>query len=165
MNEENFEFIFYKYEPMIKKMIRTLSIYKDADEFYQIGSIALWEAWTKFDEKKGKFATFAFFTVRGRMLEQLKKSKRYEERNVVNFDTMNDLNHIIYYDTTLENESIKPYLASLSEKQKIWMIEAIVYQNTLAEIARQHNTSIEAVKSWRKEALKKLRARKQAFLQ
>lgn len=45
---------------MIYQIIRSLHIYKNEEEFYQIGLIGLWEAQQRFDEQKGRFFNFAY---------------------------------------------------------------------------------------------------------
>ena len=42
----NFEEVYKQYEPMIYAMLRKLNIFKDQDEYIQIGRIAIWEATT-----------------------------------------------------------------------------------------------------------------------
>lgn len=161
--EKNFEKIFKQYENMIKKQIKTLHIYKNHDEFFQIGMIALWEAMQRYDQRKGNFSAYAYVTVRGKMLEQLKKEKRYGERHTAAFETAIVQNAYSFSETLLEEEQFQSYLAPLSKKQKTWAIEAILNQKTITEIAEEHGATKEAVKSWRKEALKKLRKRGPSF--
>lgn len=158
MEEHEFEVILERFAPLIKKQMVSLNIYKDFDEFYQIGRIAVWEALKKYDPAKGAFPAFAAITIRGKMLDYLKKENRYEERHVASNVTFeNDVG--FYWEPWLDRELFYEYLRPLTNKQKIWAIEAILHQKTPAEIADDYGVSREAVKSWRKEALKKLRKR------
>ena len=50
-----FEQLAANYSKMIYSIIHSLGIYKNQDEFYQIGLISLWEASQQFDEQKGLF--------------------------------------------------------------------------------------------------------------
>lgn len=45
----------------------------------------------------------------------------------------------------------------LSEKEKLWLIEGIVYNNKPSEIADKYGCSVHTVKTWRRNALQKLR--------
>lgn len=157
MNKQSFQDIFQQYEKLIKNQIKALSIYKNHDEFYQIGLIALWKAYTNYDERKGKFSAYAYITVRGNMLEQLRKESQYEERFSVDTRTLQNRENDQYFDKPLDKELFESYLVSLTEKQKTWAIEAILHGKTIPEIAKEYGATVEAVKSWRKEALKKLR--------
>mgnify|MGYP001325774607 FL=1 len=162
MESQSFQEVFEQYEKLIKNQIKSLNIYKNYDEFYQIGLIALWKAWKNYDDRKGKFSAYAYITVRGSMLDQLRKDAQYDERFAADTDKAMQENSAVYTEHLLEKERFESCLAALTEKQKTWAIEAILHGKTFAEIANEHKTTVEAVKSWRKNALKKLR--KQAFL-
>ncbi|WP_231563803.1 sigma factor [Anoxybacillus sp. KU2-6(11)] len=57
-------------------MIRKLHIRRHVDEYMQIGLIALWEAYERYDETKGSFCTFAFKMIRWRIVSQLRKETK-----------------------------------------------------------------------------------------
>ena len=78
----NFDEVLKQYEPMISASIRKLNIYRDQEHFRQAGRVALWQAWQRFDEKKGNFTAFAFRSIRGAMLDELKKESRFGEHNM-----------------------------------------------------------------------------------
>ncbi|GAA3319217.1 hypothetical protein GCM10020331_025210 [Ectobacillus funiculus] len=61
MKPSTFEEAAQLYERMIRKQLKKrLCIYRNHDEFYQCGLIALWKAYEQFDERKGAFSTYAF---------------------------------------------------------------------------------------------------------
>ncbi|MDP4171531.1 MAG: sigma factor, partial [Bacillota bacterium] len=62
---ESFEELSEQYTPMIHKIMNTLHIFKNKEEFYQLGLIALWEANERFDPQKGSFTTFAYSYIKG----------------------------------------------------------------------------------------------------
>ena len=76
----DFEEVLEQFEPMISACMRKLSIYKNHQLYRQAGRIALWKAWVKFDEEKGDFAPYAYRSIYGGMLDELKKEKRQEEQ-------------------------------------------------------------------------------------
>ena len=76
---EKFEDVLTQYEPMISAAMRKLNIYRDHESFRQAGRVALWQAWTRYEEGKGHFAPFAYVSIRGAMLDLLKKEVRFEE--------------------------------------------------------------------------------------
>ena len=74
-----FEEVLMQYEPMISASIRKLNIYRDQESFRQAGRVGLWQAWTRHDEERGHFAPFAYRSIRGAMLDELKREGRFEE--------------------------------------------------------------------------------------
>lgn len=50
---QDVEQLIFENETLIKKVIFNLKIYRDIDEYMQVGRIALWQALQKFDETKG----------------------------------------------------------------------------------------------------------------
>ncbi|MFB3163846.1 sigma factor [Neobacillus sp. 179-J 1A1 HS] len=62
---ESFDELVVQYQPMIHKIIQSLHIYKDEDEFCQTGLIGLWEAAQSFDERKGCFSNYAYTYMKG----------------------------------------------------------------------------------------------------
>lgn len=76
---QNFNEVLEQYEPMISASIRKLNIYRDFDFFRQSGRIALWHAWKRFDEKKGNFTPYAYRSIRGAMLDELKNETHFAE--------------------------------------------------------------------------------------
>ncbi len=81
-NLMNFDEVLKQYEPMISASIRKLNIYRDHDHFRQVGRVALWQAWQRFDEDKGNLTAFAFRSIRGAMLDELKKESQFDEHNM-----------------------------------------------------------------------------------
>ncbi len=152
-----FEQIVEMYTPMVKKQLTRLKIYQNHDEFIQVGLIGLWEAYTKFDPTKGEFSTFAFSSVRGRMLSHLSKESRFQKFHVNQSD---ELLEVVAGNTDLlpfELETIAPYLNGLSDREKLWVNEAILHGKKRKEIAQEQNVSINTVKMWRLHALKKMK--------
>ncbi|MFC0469147.1 hypothetical protein ACFFHM_00825 [Halalkalibacter kiskunsagensis] len=50
--EKSFEEVLTLYQSIIRKQFVALRLYKDYDEFYQIGCIALWNAYQNFNPEK-----------------------------------------------------------------------------------------------------------------
>ena len=109
-----------QYSKIIHSIIHSLHIYKDHDEFYQIGLIALWNASENFDETKGQFSTYAYSFIKGRMLNHLKKEKKQEDSD----STMSeeDWMQICYEDRLLEKETLLSYFYHLTDKEKQWVL-------------------------------------------
>ncbi|UOE93883.1 sigma-70 family RNA polymerase sigma factor [Alkalihalobacillus sp. LMS39] len=151
-----FDFVATQFEPMIKKQIKALHLYKSYDEFYQMGLIALWEAHKNFDSKKGAFPAYAQSYVRGKMMTLLQKEKTFETRHEIHDDDVQITKSYTMFDDERE-ELPDLYFEGLSPREKLWVHEAIVLQKKRKQIAEDHRVSIEVVKGWRKGAIRKLR--------
>ena len=69
----DFEDVLSQFEPMIHACLRKLHIYKNHDSFIQVGRIGLWKAWKGYDPEKGDFAPYAYRSIYGSLLDELKK--------------------------------------------------------------------------------------------
>ncbi|WP_100374114.1 sigma-70 family RNA polymerase sigma factor [Bacillus sp. FJAT-45037] len=162
MQGVSFEEILSQYEPLIKGQLKKLNLYRSHDHFYQIGVCALWEAYLKYEEGRGSFAAFAMYTVRGHMLMELRRQRTYDERFVLQ-DQQVSTDFVVpapSEDVINEHDplaELAPYLHLLSERERLWVREAIIYEKKLSEIAAEQGVSKNTVSSWRKTALKKMR--------
>ena len=152
------EEIIKQYAPIVKKQLKQLNIFKDYEDYYQAGLIALWEAYTRFDPDKGSFPSFAIMTVRGRLLTLLHKEKGFSEKHYISeegFHQIIDENNEI----PLEMELLSAYLEGLTPNQQLWIKEAIINQKTSAEIAEEYEIHPHSVRSWKKGVIKRLKER------
>ncbi|MDZ5471365.1 sigma-70 family RNA polymerase sigma factor [Bacillus sp. 31A1R] len=153
---ERFDQLVRENQAMIYKLIQNLHIYKNEDEFYQIGLIALWEAKERYIEGKSKFSTYAYSFIKGRLLNELSRQKNLEDRNVYPTEEFweliederehNEVNKIMSYCTGL----------NLTRNQLKWVLYTAVGNLSQMEIAEVEGVSVSAVKAWRKGAVQKL---------
>ncbi|KFZ42955.1 RNA polymerase subunit sigma-70 [Anoxybacillus flavithermus] len=147
----SFEKIVDEYRPLISYMIRKLHIRRHVDEYMQIGLIALWEAYERYDETKGSFCTFAFKMIRWRIVSQLRK----ETKNVyVPLPEEYVLKEDVDFFANIVWEDALQYL---TPRERIWLIRHVIEEKTLKQIADEEGVSINAVKQWRMSAVKKLK--------
>ena len=104
------------YEGMIVNQIKKLGIRKDYEEYYQCGLIGLWHAYERFDEKKGYFP-YAVVTVRGYILERLKKEFAVQERCVC----VGEYEDIFHFEDV--EIRVKDFMSVLDEKEKYIIFE------------------------------------------
>jgi RNA polymerase sigma factor (sigma-70 family) len=155
---EAFDSVHKQYEGMIHKIIQTLNIYKNQEDFYQTGLIALWEAHEHFDPEKGAFPAYAYSYIRGRILTTLTTDSRMEERMV--FPSKEEFWELIEDDhpkEALTRELVLSYCDFLTKNQTKWVVYTAINMLTISEIADLENVSLSAVKKWRKGAMEKLR--------
>ncbi|MED4203759.1 sigma-70 family RNA polymerase sigma factor [Neobacillus mesonae] len=157
---ESFEQLAQQYQPMIHKIINSLHIYKNKDEFYQNGLIALWEASKRFNPEKGSFAGYAYSYMKGCMLTEIKKSVKEAERCVCpkeefweQIEDPSDVDDRLM----LDNDLLHDCSQSLTDNQRKWLRYTIHYELTVKEIAQLEHVSLTAVKGWRAGARAKLK--------
>lgn len=153
---EEFEKVAEQYTPLIHHMIKRLNIYKEKDEFIQIGLIALWEASRAYDSAKGQFLSYAFMTIKGRMLSHMQKSNKIHMREQLKETGMDNLVQDEYRMLMLECLIPRTFLNTLTKNQSCWLIQHIHYGKTTKEIAADCQTTTASVKSWKRTTIKKL---------
>lgn len=157
ISQVEFDQLLKQYHPMIRKIIYSLHIYRDVDEFYQIGLIALWDAWKWFQKEKGEFSNYAYSFIKGRMLNELNRASKRQERMVLPKEEYWELVEDSFLEQPLEEEFLLAYCPTLTEKEKKWVLFFCIESLSIKEIAEKEKVSLSAVKQWRSGALQKLR--------
>ncbi|GAB4074307.1 hypothetical protein GCM10028778_18100 [Barrientosiimonas marina] len=172
-NKITFDEIFEQNKRRIHYQLHKMNIRDPHQEFFQEGLIAMWNAYEKYKPDKGPMATYFNYMIRNRLIDRMRKENRYtevREQATQEFSTqLTDGNH-----RRREGEMAQPLTANshpqlndptpwqhlkshMTDKQWKWVQFHIIDNLTLPEIAQQENVSLEAVKSWGKQARKKLR--------
>lgn len=143
-----------QYAPMISAIIRKLHIYRDFETFRQVGKIALWQAYERFDETKGNFTPFAYRSIYGALLDELKREVRVTGNVMVmeneNFEQIEDLG----YPDELP-EWLDSVLLSIEERN---LLEALFVEGrSVVELAALNQLSVAGMKKRRERILKKLK--------
>lgn len=156
---KSFEDIIPQYTPMIYSIIKSLYIYKNNDEYFQAGIIGLWEAYKRFDEKKGSFTSFAYSSIRGKILTELTNNAKFENYHISPEDDFMEAMEAEWTTSPLEDEILLSYCTSaqLTEKQTKWVLYTFLKGLRITEIAEIEGVSPSAVKAWRAGAKTKLR--------
>ena len=166
MNKSNS--VLHRYLKLISASMRKLNIYRDHDSFRQAGRVALWQAWTRYEEGKGHFAPFASISIRGAMLDLLKKEVRFEE-NVMQTeeDVLEFLNDIESPVSDLDLWSDRLCLAFnvLTDGEREFIHWFFVEGLSQAECAKKAGVSVAGIKKRRQRMLVKLREALQATSQ
>ncbi|MFD3446595.1 sigma-70 family RNA polymerase sigma factor [Microbacteriaceae bacterium 4G12] len=151
-----FEEAVHLYERLIKSQMKKLGIYRDHEDYYQCGLVALWRAYEQFEEEKGSFPAYALQTVRGYLLVQLEREKRFETRHT---KLDQELVERIMYEE--KEDSFDLYIEQLNEQQRYVMTERFCYGKKLIEIAAQMNVTYDSARHSYRSALEKLRRMKE----
>jgi DNA-directed RNA polymerase len=156
--DEKFEMLHEKFEPMIYHMMKKLKIYRDEKEFYQIGCIALWEASLRFNEEKGEFKSYVYSYIIGRMKAVLTKERKNQEKenrlmtvSPQEETSEDDFKHL------LANSNIDSISSLLTSNQSKWLKAHCLNGKTPSQVAKDEGVSISAVKAWRRDTIAKLK--------
>lgn len=149
---KDFEEVAAQYAPMISAMIRKLHIYRDYDTYRQIGNIALWQAWRRFEDEKGNFTPFAYRSIRGAMLDELKRETRKN-------DQATHMSNVKMESGEAISEGLPDWLdVSMLNDHEKWLLEALyVNGRRLTDLAVSEKISLAGMKKRRERLLKKLR--------
>lgn len=144
---------------MISACIRKLSIYKNHELYRQAGRIALWKAWVKFDVEKGDFAPYAYRSIYGGMLDELKREKRQEEQ----VDPVEDEKLAFLLEkslvTSLLQEDLEIAIESLQSRERELLMWIFVEGISLQQAAYRAGITIPGIKKRWERMLVKLRER------
>lgn len=156
---ESFEQISTQYTPMIYSIIGKLNIYHNKDEFFQLGLIAIWEAYKRFNPEKGDFTNYAYSYIKGRLQTEMTRSTKRHEREV---PAVEELWEYIVDECTmipLEEDTLLSYCRSsgLNENQTKWVLYYCLHNLGIKEIAAIEGVALSTVKNWRADARGKLR--------
>lgn len=158
--EKEFEELCEQFMPMVYGLISKWRLAGDREEFIQIGRIAFYEAWCAYDSSQGAFPAFAKSYVYGRFKQSLERKNRWTSRHIpVEPSVLSEADWI----RTVEDDStllLDDWLAStsLSPREQLWVREGLFEGYKPNEIAGRWRVSRSTVKTWRKNALKKLRS-------
>jgi RNA polymerase sigma factor (sigma-70 family) len=153
----DFEQLAKEFEPMINKIMHTLNIYKNKEEFFQLGLISLWQAQQQYNPAKGKFASYAYSYIKGRFQTEMTKANRIEGRVVYPKEEFWEVIEDGASESPLERQYLLSFCDGLTPTQKKWLLYTCLEGLSVKEIAAKENVSPSAVKQWRKGAREKLK--------
>lgn len=79
--------MYEKLQPMVSAHLRKLHIYKNIPHFRQVANVSIWLAWRKYDPARGDFEPYASQSIRGALLDELKKASNYDKHYISTEDT------------------------------------------------------------------------------
>lgn len=127
--------------------------------YKQSGRIALWRAWMRFDEQKGAFAPYAYRSIYGAMLDELKKDTHLGENvEPVEEEKLTYLKEQSF-PTAFIHEELNIALNSLSRREQELLLWIFVEGISLSQAAERAGITISGIKKRRERLLNKLRER------
>jgi DNA-directed RNA polymerase len=141
---------------MIHACIRKLRIYKNHDSFIQVGRVGLWKAWQRYDSSKGDFAPFAYRSIYGSLLDELKKAAN-EENILPAEDQLLEILLNKPAESSVDLEELINALSqlNLAEQQLIQLL--FIDRSSLDEVALHFGITKAGVKKKRQRTLQKLK--------
>ncbi|MEN1968544.1 sigma-70 family RNA polymerase sigma factor [Lentibacillus sp. N15] len=165
----SFEDIFKQNERRIHYQIHKLNIQDPHNEFYVEGLYAMWCAYKKYRPDQGVMSTYFNFTIRNRLIDMLRKKKRenQHQKTFIQHEKLkiDDGNHDCKTNLPIPDDSgvemwddvfWQKVRAMLTDNQWKWVKYHIIGDMLLTDIAEQEGVTVDAVKSWRKTAKKRL---------
>lgn len=155
---ESFEQLAAQYETMIHKIMHSQNIYKNKEEFYQLGLITLWEAWKNHDPEKGTLLSYAYSMIKGKIMNELTNQNKHNQQYFYPKDEFWEL--IVDPSPFPAIDHIHELLKRcrlLSANQLKWLQYTLCDQMSVKEIAEKEQVTPSAVKNWRNGAREKLR--------
>ncbi|WP_185970886.1 sigma-70 family RNA polymerase sigma factor [Alkalicoccobacillus porphyridii] len=160
-----FDEVLQQYTPLIKGQIKKLRLTQNYDEYYQVGVIALWDAFRRFEPEKGEFAAYAKLRVRGELISSLRKELVHSERYLL---TSESTEHLLEHETAemmdlTADFSFTPFLQNLSAREWLYVEQILILGKSRKAVAEEQGVSLHTVSSWSKTARRKLRQAGQAI--
>lgn len=151
---DDFKEVDEQYAPMISALIRKVHIYRDYEVYRQVGKVALWQAWMRFDGEKGDFTPFAFRTVHGALLDELAREGRYAKLFILSDG--GDFNEL---EAPVQDEKLPEWIGSmdLKEKERKLLKELFVEDKAIKQLAELYGISVAGMKKKRARLLEKIK--------
>ncbi|MFC4557572.1 sigma factor [Virgibacillus kekensis] len=144
-------------EKRIYFFIHKMGIKDQYGDYYQEGLFALWSAYKTFDPAKGEFSTYLNHQIRYRLAD-LKRTTHQR------FTRDKFLSEALKWNmpTSITETPNDPFLwervqSQMTVNQWKWVYYNIILDKSLKSIAEQENMTVDAVKSWGRQSIRKLR--------
>ncbi|MGM9950025.1 MAG: RNA polymerase sigma factor [Lysinibacillus sp.] len=141
-----FEQLASEMEPMIAKLLNKCRIYKNRDEYRQIALIALWKAYSSYDESKYSFKAYLYNQMRYDVIDAL----RYHAKREAVFIPTSDEKMAFYLENGKEiltsSSFLEKMFEQMTDEEKQLLHAVFVEQQTNEELAERFGISVEAAK-------------------
>ncbi|WP_230321473.1 sigma-70 family RNA polymerase sigma factor [Planococcus salinarum] len=151
---EDFIEVEEQYAPLISALIRKMHIYRDYEVYRQVGKVALWQAWSRFDGDKGDFTPYAFRSVHGAMLDELAREGRYAKLFL-----LSEGSHFEELEMPVQEEKLPEWVAGipLKEKERRLLHELFVEDKGIKQLAELYGISVAGMKKKKARLLEKIK--------
>lgn len=135
--------------------------HNEYDDYMQVGRLALVKAYESFpdsligEEHFYQFTGFAFQKVYWAIIDELRKEKRHKESTCTlpgALETNTSFMLHGFENDLIERTMLTSFVSLLSDTERQFVVESIVNELTITEIARKYQVSRKTVYSWRSKA-------------
>ncbi|MUV38776.1 DNA-directed RNA polymerase [Lentibacillus sp. JNUCC-1] len=159
----SFEEIYEQNRKRIHYHLHKLNIHDPHQEFFQEGLIALWNAHQTYQPDKGPMSTYFNYTIKYRLIDHIRKHQREHQHYSDTYQDLQDESHHMSSEpphrdlpaSLLQESAIQELKHHLTHNQWTWL-HCTIEGHSTSEIAFLHQTTIDAVNSWRRGARRKL---------
>ncbi|WP_017470478.1 sigma-70 family RNA polymerase sigma factor [Amphibacillus jilinensis] len=154
--KRDFNKLLNDFEPMIFHLLNKYQVCDHDDEFYQELTITLWLASIHYQPGKMKFSTYAYNKMRYRLLDLFRKNYRtHRQEQKIYHETQSNA---IYYESGYDHDYVllDQIKGRLTGKEWTWFQGAILQGKTLVQIGQDSHVTANAVKHWKRKAVKKI---------
>ena len=145
------------FEHIILRVMAKLRIYKEQDNYLQVGRVAVWQALQDFDATKGKLEMYVYMRVKFAIIGELRTRMKVSEHEVVM-----DAEPLMYWLDTLSEykpeEVDRPEWYWQLPRHEQRLLELLFYEGIAMKAAAQmEGVSYDTMKKRRKKLLTKIR--------
>ncbi len=151
---KDFKEVEEQYAPMISALIRKIHVYRDYELYRQVGKVALWQAWKRYDGDKGDFTPFAFRTVHGALLDELAKEGKYAKLFI-----LSEGGHFDELEAAVQEDKLPEWLENvgLKDKERKLLHELFVEDKAIRQLAELYGISVAGMKKKKARLLEKIK--------
>lgn len=158
---ESFEQVLDQYKPMIYSVLKKAKVFKNYDYFTHIATIALWEAWRRYDPSIGPFPPYAYRMMLTSIYKEMSRENKYAE-HFISYEK-DKLTFLAQY---MEKKNVQQHCCSeflikletiLTKDELELLIDLYVKRYKYEELTDKYGISVSALKKRRERIVKRVR--------
>lgn len=156
---DEFNRLLNDYEPMIYHLLKKYRVRDPEGEFYQELAICLWQATLDYEHEKMKFSTYVYNKMQFRLIDLFRKDERKrnrEEKYRLHVETNGQFQTMMSVPDSLFIGQLK---SLLTKNEWFWFEGHVLKGQTLVEIGKSLGVSANAVRHYKRSAVRKLKNR------
>jgi len=156
---EAFDQVLEQYTPMIYSVLKRAKVYKNHEYYRHCATIALWEAWRKYDPTCGPFAPFAYRYMLTTIYREMTKENHYAEHHAsYEKETLMFLIQKQQSQDARPDSELFEKLEGLVTKEEMELLMDLYYDRyKYEELQEKYGISASAIKKRRDRLMKRLR--------
>lgn len=144
---------------MITAVLKKARVYKSYDYYRHVATIALWEAWKRYDSSRGDFAPYAYRYMLTTIYSEMKLENKQTERFIsCEKETIEVISQYQNEENNIRDfELLEKVLKLLNDNEIALLQDLYVHGYSYKEICEKTGISISALKKRRDRMMKKIR--------